>query len=276
MTDEKKYMDFAKSLVGLRHQDVLEVGGCISPEVITDYEPRSWTSIDVNPKRFEGKTTFNGNFTFTAENMSVTDIKHPDNSFDRIFSVNCFEHVDDLKKGMDEMFRVLRPGGKLFTIFGPIWSSPVGHHTWIEYEGHIYHFMNGVFPDWDHLIKTRSELKSDLEERYDEELAENICRYVYDSSDINRLADGDYEKNLKDSNFRVNLRVRKKRGKKPSKKRREAIIYNYPSCNDPTVTEYLLVVSKGKISIRDTFTMYFGLVSQLMNKILQKVFPRSV
>ena len=272
MTDEKKYMGFAKPMVGLKNQDVLEVGGCISPEVVSEYEPRSWTSIDVNPKRFEGKTTYNGSFIFKAENMSVTDINYPDNNFDRVFSVNCFEHVDDLKKGLEEMYRVLKPGGQLFTIFGPIWSSPVGHHTWIEHEGNVYHFMKGVFPDWDHLTKSRSELKSYLENKYDGELAEKICRYVYDSGDINRLTDGDYERLLKDSEFTSNIIIRNRRGKKPAQELIDDIRLNYPTCNDPTVTEYMLVLSKGKSSIMSQLKIYFGLVLKVLHRIYRKLF----
>ena len=116
---------------------------------------KSWTSIDINPRRFEGKDSSHREF-FSHRQMSVTNLEFPNNSFDRVFSVNSFEHVGDMAKAFSEMQRVLRPGGILFTIFGPIWSSPVGHHTWVEHDGILYHFGKQVFPDWYHLTKRKN------------------------------------------------------------------------------------------------------------------------
>jgi ubiquinone/menaquinone biosynthesis C-methylase UbiE len=45
------------------------------------------------------------------ERMDITDIHHPDNSFDVIYCSHVLEHVSDDRKAMGEFCRVLRPSG---------------------------------------------------------------------------------------------------------------------------------------------------------------------
>ncbi len=45
------------------------------------------------------------------ERMDITDIHHPDNSFDIIYCSHVFEHVPDDRKAMRELSRVLKPDG---------------------------------------------------------------------------------------------------------------------------------------------------------------------
>jgi len=46
----------------------------------------------------------------------VESMPFPDKSFDVVTSVNNFDHVENVKKGMSELIRVLRPGGSLIMI----------------------------------------------------------------------------------------------------------------------------------------------------------------
>ncbi len=50
-----------------------------------------------------------------------------DESFDAVLSYDVFEHVSDVRKTLDECWRVLRPGGQLFVVF-PGYYHPTGHH----------------------------------------------------------------------------------------------------------------------------------------------------
>ena len=272
MSEELKYLEFGNSLVGFSGKDVLEVGGCVTPDLIAPLRPKSWMSIDINPRRFEGKGNSQEEF-FSHKQMSVTNLEFPDDSFDRIFSVNCFEHVDDMSKAFSEMHRVLRPGGMLFTIFGPIWSSPVGHHTWVEHEGVLYHFGKQVFPDWYHLTKSRDELFELLEDKYSKEVASKVCQYVYDSSDLNRLTDGDFARLLEESDLKKQLMINNRKGDKNALKSEgliEEIKNQYPSCQDPRVTEILLVASKGRINMGSRVKIYSGLLSEILKKVSKK------
>lgn len=45
----------------------------------------------------------------------ITQLSFPDNFFDMTICMHVFEHVLDDTKGMAELYRVLKPGGKLFT-----------------------------------------------------------------------------------------------------------------------------------------------------------------
>lgn len=45
------------------------------------------------------------------QRVDITRIPHPDQSFDAVVCYHVLEHVPDHRKGMEELFRVLRPGG---------------------------------------------------------------------------------------------------------------------------------------------------------------------
>lgn len=45
------------------------------------------------------------------EKMDITDIQHPDDSFDVIYCSHVLEHVPEDRKAMDEFYRTLKPDG---------------------------------------------------------------------------------------------------------------------------------------------------------------------
>jgi ubiquinone/menaquinone biosynthesis C-methylase UbiE len=65
-----------------------------------------------------------------------------DNEFDEILAYSILEHVDDLVKTMDELYRILKPGGKLDIIAphynGPgAWGNPT-HRRTFTYQSFLY------------------------------------------------------------------------------------------------------------------------------------------
>jgi SAM-dependent methyltransferase len=58
--------------------------------------------------------------------MDITDIQYPDESFDIIFCSHVLEHVNDDKKAIGELFRVLRKNG------WAILMVPINSETTIE------------------------------------------------------------------------------------------------------------------------------------------------
>lgn len=72
----------------------------------------------------EGKKRKITNFNFILGNSKSLK----DESFDYVFSHDSFEHFEDPKEVLNEMIRVLKPGGYLLIKFGPTWMGPFGRH----------------------------------------------------------------------------------------------------------------------------------------------------
>ena len=48
--------------------------------------------------------------------------------FDRVMSLEAFEHIPRPGRFLPKMVELLRPGGKILSVFGPMWLSPFGGH----------------------------------------------------------------------------------------------------------------------------------------------------
>jgi SAM-dependent methyltransferase len=55
-------------------------------------------------------TDFEGEF-LASERMDITQLHLPDNSFDLIICYHVLEHVEEDRKAMNELYRVLKPSG---------------------------------------------------------------------------------------------------------------------------------------------------------------------
>jgi len=53
-----------------------------------------------------------------------------DITFDYIVSKDTFEHIFELEAVLSEMTRRLKPGGKIYLGFGPLYNGPFGDHGW--------------------------------------------------------------------------------------------------------------------------------------------------
>lgn len=56
-----------------------------------------------------------------------------ENSFDIIVSRDCFEHIHELGAVIMQLEAVLKPGGRVFLGFGPLYNSPLGDHKLIGF-----------------------------------------------------------------------------------------------------------------------------------------------
>ena len=64
---------------------------------------------------------------------SITELPYPDNAYDCVCAFDVVEHVEDHQKAISELFRVCKPGGKIFITvpaFMSLWSNHdvVNHH----------------------------------------------------------------------------------------------------------------------------------------------------
>ncbi|MFK5883644.1 MAG: class I SAM-dependent methyltransferase [Candidatus Izemoplasma sp.] len=101
--------------------------------------------------------------------MDATKMDFPDNSFDIVFSVTMIEFVTDKKKLINELFRVLKPGGYLF-----IGTIQKNSHFYDLYKTDFFK-NNTVFKYAEFLErKDLIELKTDLFIKTDECLFNSI------------------------------------------------------------------------------------------------------
>jgi ubiquinone/menaquinone biosynthesis C-methylase UbiE len=81
-----------------------------------------------------------------AQNLALKS-----NSIDIVYCINAFEHIPDPEKTLNEIYRILRPGGFVFISFIPAYYSDVGSHM-----------AEHVPEPWAHLIYSEDEYISKL------------------------------------------------------------------------------------------------------------------
>ena len=106
--------------------------------------------------------------------------------WDAVVSVDAFEHFAKPNQILAEMFQLLRPGGRVYTSFGPTWFHPLGGH------------MCSVFP-WAHLVfnetalmRWRAHLRSDGATKFSEV-----------EGGLNKMTIQRFERLVHESNFEV-------------------------------------------------------------------------
>ncbi len=74
--------------------------------------------------------------------MDARDLKFDDESFDIVFSFDCFEHFPNPDKVLEESIRVLKKGGLIYILFSLPFMSPYGLHAFktitVPYCQHLF------------------------------------------------------------------------------------------------------------------------------------------
>ena len=125
--------------------------------------------------------------------MRAEEMPLADDSVDAVFSCNAFQFIDVVGT-LAQVRRVLRPGGRLYAHFGPIWCAIDGHQLeYVSYEGRDLAFWRDtLLPPWAHLIYERDELRALLRSGLPRGLADLLVWHVHDSETINRWFFEDY------------------------------------------------------------------------------------
>lgn len=213
------YAARAASDVGFAGKRVVEIGGSLPPEFVRDHlGVAQWTAVEelsywrtVEQGGHKQYAPLGKSYAKHLSEARAADLEHDeyllldgafenappalDGQFDVAFSIACFEHLNRLPKALSAAFRLLRPGGKLFTMFSPIWSAHDGHHlpTIKDAAGQTFVFnKNCPIPPWGHLVCSPSEMFEFLLSKTDPTAAEEMVYYVYHAPNINRLFAEDY------------------------------------------------------------------------------------
>ncbi len=162
----------------------------------------NWYWNDKNPKTV--KVTDNIILSYG----DINSLPLEDNSFDIIFTVAAFEHIHGLDLALAEMHRLLKPGGIIFSLYGPLWSSGIGHHLWFERDGKWYKFSEEestlpILKNYEHLLLDKEEMREKLSNNWDQDSLEYFLYQIYDSEHINRYMYADYVRMFNESDFEI-------------------------------------------------------------------------
>ncbi len=224
------YAAKAAELVGFAGKRVVEIGGSLPPAFVRDQlGAAQWTAVEelsywkvVGQGGHRAYAPLEKSYVKHLPEAAAADLESNDyllldgafenapggldGQYDLAFSIACFEHLSRLPKVLSAAWRLLRPGGKLFTMFSPIWSSFDGHHlpTITDASGQTFVFnKNCPIPPWGHLVCTPSEMFEFLLGKTDPTAAEEMVYYTYHAPNINRLFAEDYVRYLQMSPLRV-------------------------------------------------------------------------
>ncbi len=85
------------------------------------------TAIDKKTEGFDERAVSEGvNFL----QMDASYLAFEDESFDFVFSYDTFEHVTEPELFLQEAIRVVKTGGYIYLVFGPLYMSPMGLHAY--------------------------------------------------------------------------------------------------------------------------------------------------
>jgi SAM-dependent methyltransferase len=165
------FLELFRTLAGLRPDDrILEIGCSVgrmaAPLTRSLVTPGTYDGLDISKRsirwcrwaigrkfgnfRFTHADIFNGEYnprgTIAAEQYTFP---FPDGVFDFVFLTSVFTHMlpPSVRRYLDEIRRVLRPGGRVLATFFLIPAGPADGGSWIGHEGPGYRTSNPHRPE---------------------------------------------------------------------------------------------------------------------------------
>lgn len=222
---EIDYSLHCENLVGLKGKDVLQIGGSLPEEYVFNVlKVNSWSAVEF-PERFNsikgeeirnhrgvainkdkiliqkgfGTPLHNKYNIFLAEPHEIPESHF--GKYDIIFSINAFHHILHFPAALARMYEALKPEGKLFSLFSPVWSSSEGHNL-KDLMGNK-DIEPGLVPPWGHLVMKASSMYEHLREKSDPETAAEAVYHIYNNYTLNRYFTDDYLNFIKQSLFKI-------------------------------------------------------------------------
>jgi SAM-dependent methyltransferase len=217
----QSYLNLFLEFYDIRGKDVLEIGGAMPRDlVIQELGASSWTAVQSaeyasqrGDNQIPSENEDEGKYRSVFENIeNLNDDLTFNSSFDVVFSIACFEHIHRFPEALQVMYRALRPCGRLFTAFAPIWSGPWGHHYdfGIPDRFDIIKPLGGwnsqnIFGPWDHLVMSRTQFYDLYSKKFDDDFSRQLTYIIYNSTHINRFFFEDYKFFIDLSSFKILL-----------------------------------------------------------------------
>ena len=163
---------------------VLEIGGGIGQvlRMLQDHEPAIDELVGINNIDYPAVDVGRRARLVKADVCAMAFAEH---EFDLVFSLATFEHVHDLQRAVQQIHRVLRPGGLLIAKWSPIWNGFDGHHYGATVK---VNQIQAIELPWAHLIFDRTTLGAYLVdgEGFDRNQARQATEAIYESDWLNR------------------------------------------------------------------------------------------
>lgn len=205
---QKSAVEKISNLSDIRGKKILEIGGDLKHEVanyLIEKGALHVTSININPQVITQEI----NDKLTTVNLDATKLTEyfENASFDMAFGVAILEHIHNTQLLLDQVYSILKPNGLALLHGGPIWTSAIGHHTWVNCGEKFYRFNNQTnpIPDWYHLILNFDEMIEYLTKQkgMTHQHAEQVAKYIYKDSDLSRMSYLDYINAFRNSKFKT-------------------------------------------------------------------------
>ena len=116
--------------------------------------------------------------------MNAEDLAFERDAFDLILSLSTFEHFFNGARALEEMYRVLKPGGSVLINFQPVWTCSYGHHL------HHLPSVAAQIPPWAHLLWTEDTMRLAYLHRWPADVhmsLDEAIQWIYRSNEINRV-----------------------------------------------------------------------------------------
>lgn len=118
----------------------------------------------------------------------ITDLPFARNQFDLTYSFATLEHVHNLESAWNNLLRVTKPGGAVYTVASPLWCHPYGHHKKNIFNGHPW--VHLLMPSLDEMLEYCHV--NGIESPDDTDLSHHIS-YMLNPSYFNMLRPSAYE-----------------------------------------------------------------------------------
>lgn len=187
-------LDMAASHMLFQGATILEVGGDMKFQTAREMVRRGAArvvSINYSPSFSSKKITDQ----IDSINMDIRNLDQLHETFDLVFGVAILEHLNNLDIALENIFKRLKNGGRVYLHGGPIWTSHLGHHVWLHTKDGIkYEFnSNNPIPDWGHLLYSSDEMNDILLKKgIPEDHIDYILKYIYNSERLCRFSTENY------------------------------------------------------------------------------------